>query len=61
MSNINLDDLRSFDNLGDLQEAIAQKIQLHNKKLMPEFEGLSPDQMYELQVNFPNLRGKGHW
>ncbi|MGB3345191.1 MAG: hypothetical protein WBA61_14880 [Aequorivita sp.] len=59
MSTINLDDLGNFDNLEDLQKALELRMRQHNSSALPAFEGLSPEQMYELQVNFPNTEDKG--
>lgn len=50
---INLEDLGDFDNLEDLNRELQKRMKIHNQSGVEDFNGLSPEQMHELQQNFP--------
>ncbi len=53
MAPLNLDDLNGLDSFEAIEKALKKKVQAHNSGAQADFEGLSPEQMHNLQSNFP--------
>lgn len=51
---INLEDLEGFKSLEEINKELKKRANAHNSAAKKDFEGLSPEQMAQLEYNFPS-------